>query len=577
LPIDVVTVAGKLRDANRLAGIGGAAYLAQIADATPDVANVKTHADRVREKWRARVLISTCQRIAAEGYGDVGSIQEWIDEAEQDVYEIARTAESRDSVKMGEALTAAMWKITEAAARGHRITGTATGLLKLDEKIAGLHAGDLMVIAGRPGMGKSAAALDIATNVASPSTRDAQDENGYRIEESVPGVGVAVFSLEMPREQLATRSACSEGRVDLGKLRGGFMQPDDWRRLTEAAAYCSSLPIWIDDTPAISLLELRAKVRRIRSQCEREGRRFGLIVVDYLQLMRGTGKEDNREQVISGLSQGLKALAKEAEVPIIALSQLNRSVETRSTKDKRPQLSDLRECIAGDQEIVDAVTGEVRTIADIANGTREAHVYGLDTRTLKVSTAKVADAWSTGVRPVFTIRTQSGLTKNNDDKKPMYKKREGNRRAEIMKVETFNPANKKLQKTFTAKEKIGIRIQYLAHKSLPRPSVGLVFQDQLNTTIFATNNWVMKKPTRALKPGESLLMETVIDNIFTDGKYTISCAIESEDFRIIYDRIEHICSFMVGGQLLAHATTHPTHSVDITYIPATNDKPEITT
>jgi ABC-2 type transport system ATP-binding protein len=169
------------------------------------------------------------------------------------------------------------------------------------------------------------------------------------------------------------------------------------------------------------------------------------------------------------------------------------------------------------------------------------------------------------------------LTKNNDDKKPMYKKREGNRRAEIMKVETFNPANKKLQKTFTAKEKIGIRIQYLAHKSLPRPSVGLVFQDQLNTTIFATNNWVMKKPTRALKPGESLLMETVIDNIFTDGKYTISCAIESEDFRIIYDRIEHICSFMVGGQLLAHATTHPTHSVDITYIPATNDKPEITT
>jgi replicative DNA helicase len=198
------------------------------------------------------------------------------------------------------------------------------------------------------------------------------------------------------------------------------MQPDDWRRLTEAAAYCSSLPIWIDDTPAISLLELRAKVRRIRSQCEREGRRFGLIVVDYLQLMRGTGKEDNREQVISGLSQGLKALAKEAEVPIIALSQLNRSVETRSTKDKRPQLSDLRECIAGDQEIVDAVTGEVRTIADIANGTREAHVYGLDTRTLKVSTAKVADAWSTGVRPVFTIRTQSGRTIKATANHPFY-------------------------------------------------------------------------------------------------------------------------------------------------------------
>jgi replicative DNA helicase len=162
-----------------------------------------------------------------------------------------------------------------------------------------------------------------------------------------------VFSLEMPREQLATRMVCSEGRVDLGKLRQGFLQPDDWTRLTEAASFLSALPIWIDDTPALTMLELRSKVRRIKAEIERGGSgadRLGLVVVDYLQLMKGRDGVNSREQEISEISRGLKQLAKELKVPVIALSQLNRAVETRSTKDKRPQLSDLRESGAIEQD-----------------------------------------------------------------------------------------------------------------------------------------------------------------------------------------------------------------------------------
>jgi replicative DNA helicase len=357
-PIDIVSIASYLRDRERLQQIGGPAYLAQLADATPAVAHVGAHARVVYSKWRLRALIGTCQRVAAEGYGDVGEVQEFIDGAEQDIYELARTPETTTVQPLNQVLRAAFQQITAAAERGDRITGISTGFEKLDGKTAGLHAGDLMIVAARPGMGKTSFVLNLGVNVASPRTvaMPGPGEEGHGIERQEPGFGVCVFSLEMPREQLAVRLVCAEGRVDVGKVRQGYLQPDDWRRLTEAASYLSSLPIWIDDTSALGILELRAKVRRIQAEYNREAssthaeRKVGLVVVDYLQLMKGRDGVNSREQEISEISRGLKQLAKELSVPVIALSQLNRAVETRTTKDKRPQLSDLRESGAIEQD-----------------------------------------------------------------------------------------------------------------------------------------------------------------------------------------------------------------------------------
>jgi replicative DNA helicase len=361
-PIDIVSVAGVLRDRERLAQVGGSAYLAQLVDSVPSVAHVDSYARRVKEKWRVRQLIATCQRVAAEGYGDVGEVQEFIDGAEQAVYEIARTPEASSVQRIEPIIRSVFEQITELARRGERITGVPTGFERLDAKTAGLHDGELTIVAARPGMGKTSFVLNVAVNVASPKTiaeagMDAgMDDLGAGEAREEPGLGVAVFSLEMPREQLASRMVCSEGRVDVGKMRQGFLQDRDWNNLTQAASFLYRLPIWIDDTPSLGVLELRAKVRRLQAEYDRAapdggiGRRIGLVVVDYLQLMSGSQYVASREQEISEISRGLKRLSKELRVPVIALSQLNRAVETRGTKDKRPQLSDLRESGAIEQD-----------------------------------------------------------------------------------------------------------------------------------------------------------------------------------------------------------------------------------
>ncbi len=350
VPIDIVSVVSWLRDREQLAQVGGAGYLAQLADATPAVANVGTHASMVYEKWRVRQLIATCQKVSAEGYGDYGDSQLFIDGAEQAVYSLARTDQKNQLEPLGKALAAAFKVITEAAERGQRLTGMATGYDRVDDKTSGLHSGDLTIVAARPGMGKTSFVLNLAVNMASARTIA---WSGQDVQ--VPGYGVAIFSLEMPREQLAPRMVCSEGRVDLGRLRQGYLQPEDWRRLTESASYLSSLPIRIDDTPAIGLLDVRSKLRRFQAEYNREStdltqqRKVGVVIIDYLQLMGAPEHIDSREQQISYLSRGLKALAKEMGVQVIALSQLNRAVETRG-KDKRPQLSDLRESGAIEQD-----------------------------------------------------------------------------------------------------------------------------------------------------------------------------------------------------------------------------------
>jgi replicative DNA helicase len=352
-PVDVVTVASWLRDRGLLAQIGGTPYLAQLTDAIPTIAHVEAHGRVVKEKWRLRRVIATCQDFAAVGYGDCGDVQGFIDQAEQAIFDLARQPEASSLVPLKTAIHGAFGILSEAAKRGGGITGLATGFPDLDKMTAGLHPGDLYIVAARPGMGKTAFVLNLAAQLAEPR-RVALEGSADAVEQY--GNGVVFFSLEMPREQLASRLLASDARVDVSKIRSGNIGKDDWINLTESASKLGHLPLWLDDTPAISLLEVRARVRRLQAEIGRrssdgpKANRLGLVVIDYLQLMTGRVGVHSREQEISELSRGLKQLAKEMGLAVIALSQLNRSVETRTTKDKRPQLSDLRESGAIEQD-----------------------------------------------------------------------------------------------------------------------------------------------------------------------------------------------------------------------------------
>ncbi len=353
-PVDIIQVGTWLKDRERIQQIGGMAYLTQLLDVAPAVSNIASYGQTIREKYRVRQLILTCQRVAAEGYVDYGVAQEFIDKAEQNIYEIARTPESSSVEKLLSVMKRSFKQIQDASSRGDKITGIPTGYDRYDAKTAGLHDGDLTILAARPGMGKTSFALNIAVNVARPRRRQMANDPNEQWEE--PGVGCVVFSLEMPREQIANRMVCCEGKVDVGKVRQGYLGREDWNNLTRSASELGRLPIWIDDSPGLSILELRAKVRRLQAEYDRyddqgnRKQRIGLVVVDYLQLMRGNEKAQSREQEISEISRGLKSLAKELKLPVIALSQLNRAVETRSDKSKRPMISDLRESGAIEQD-----------------------------------------------------------------------------------------------------------------------------------------------------------------------------------------------------------------------------------
>jgi replicative DNA helicase len=354
-PVDVVQVATWLRDRERLAQVGGMAYLTEVLNTAPAVANVAAYGKTIHEKWRIRQLILTCQRVTAQGYAGYGEAQAFIDGAEQSVYDIARTRESSSVYMLRDVMRDTFKKIEKANARGRRITGIATGFDRYDRMTSGLHDGELTIVAARPGMGKTSLVLNMAANVASPQQLESAHDPNERWEE--PGYGVVVFSLEMPREQIVNRMLCSEAKVDVSRVRTGMLTPSDWSKLTQAASHLGSLSIWVDDTPALALLELRSKVRRLQADYDRvdeatgeKKQRIGLVMVDYLQLMRGRDNVNSREQEISEISRGLKQLAKELSLPVIALSQLNRAVETRGEKSKRPQLSDLRESGAIEQD-----------------------------------------------------------------------------------------------------------------------------------------------------------------------------------------------------------------------------------
>ncbi|MBW2658565.1 MAG: replicative DNA helicase [Deltaproteobacteria bacterium] len=325
-PQDVLTVSNLLRDTNQLEKSGGPLYLATLTSIVPVTANIVSYAKIIKEKSVLRQLISVNTDIAARCYEEQNDINLLVDQAEQAIFDIAGEKSGQNFIPIKTIVPEAFKTVEQLYKRQEMITGVPTGYGEIDKKTAGLQPSDLIIIAARPSMGKTSLAMNIAQHAA-----------------LIEKTGVAVFSLEMSKEQLVMRLLSSAGRIDSQRIRTGRLHSDDWTKLTRAVGMLSEAPIYIDDTPAISVLEMRAKVRRLASQYD-----IGLIVVDYIQLMRGRGNIENRTQEISEISRSLKALAKEHRIPVIALSQLNRGLESRT--DKRPIMSDLRESGAIEQD-----------------------------------------------------------------------------------------------------------------------------------------------------------------------------------------------------------------------------------
>jgi len=333
-PIDLVTLEAELDKMGKLDAIGGVAFLGELLLRVPAPENVPHYAEIVSDKHAARKLMLASAEIAARGYEDYGDVRDYLDQAEAAIFEVTQRQDKAGPERMKELVKRVFSSLDERFNSPDGITGVPSGFADLDGKTAGLQPTELIILAARPAMGKTSFALSIVQNAA------------------VAGQWPClVFSLEMSSTQLAERMLCSEARVDSSALRRGQLQRQDMTNLTYAAGTLSKAPILIDDTPALSLRELRARARRFRSNKELfAGKKMGLIVIDYLQLMRGnsTSKQTSREQEISEISRGLKSLAKELNCPVLALSQLNRSLESRT--DKRPQLSDLRESGAIEQD-----------------------------------------------------------------------------------------------------------------------------------------------------------------------------------------------------------------------------------
>ncbi len=328
-PLDVVTLAEQLERTRQLNDAGGLAYLGALAKDTPSAANIRAYADIVREHSVLRQMVRVGTDIANAAYFPEGrESRELLDFAEQQVFQIAEQGSRgrRGFTRIKDLLTKAVDRIDHLFQLDNPITGVPTGFNDFDEMTAGLQPSDLIIIAGRPSMGKTTFAMNIAENAA--------------IKHKVP---VAVFSMEMPGEQLAMRMMSSLGRIDQHKVRTGKLDDDDWPRLTSAVSILAEAPLFIDDTPALTPTDLRARARRLKREHD-----LGMIVIDYLQLMQVPGSRENRATEISEISRSLKALAKELQVPVIALSQLNRSLEQRP--NKRPVMSDLRESGAIEQD-----------------------------------------------------------------------------------------------------------------------------------------------------------------------------------------------------------------------------------
>ncbi len=326
IPVDLVTVHEELESTAQLNPVGGPVYLASLTEAVASSSNALFYAQIVKEKAIRRHLIRAATEIISQSFEPASDVSDLLDSSEQKIFAISESKTKQVFRSSKELVSEVFELLQKRVERKELVTGVPTGYHNLDELTAGLQPTDLIIIAARPSMGKTAFALNVAMRAA--------------VSNEVP---TAIFSLEMSMEQLMMRMLCSFGKVDLRHLRTGYLDDEDWSRLYDSAGALSKAPIYIDDTPALSSLELRARCRRLKSE-----KNVGMVIVDYLQLMRAGRRIDSREQEISEISRSLKALAKEIGVPVVALSQLNRKVEERT--NKRPVLSDLRESGAIEQD-----------------------------------------------------------------------------------------------------------------------------------------------------------------------------------------------------------------------------------
>jgi replicative DNA helicase len=325
--IDIITLQQRLKDKQRLEEVGGLAYLSTLPDTVPSTANLTYYLDIVQEKYLLRRMVQVCTGIVGRVYDYEGEVEAFMDEAERDIFRVSEARVQTTTNTIKQLVNNAITTIEQFHARQGQLSGIATGFTDLDKMTSGLHPGEMVVIAARPSLGKTSMAMNIAEHAA--------------VDNKLP---VGVFSLEMTAESLVLRTLCSRARVNLRSIRDGFLAEQDFVKLTTAAGLLSRAPLFIDDTSGLSILQLRAKARRLQQQ-------FGvkLFVVDYLQLLHSTARNvDNRQQEIADISSGIKALAKELRVPIIVLSQLNRDFER--DKSRKPNLADLRESGAIEQD-----------------------------------------------------------------------------------------------------------------------------------------------------------------------------------------------------------------------------------
>ncbi|MBI3090908.1 MAG: replicative DNA helicase [Candidatus Tectomicrobia bacterium] len=329
-PIDLITISDRLGKSGALEEVGGVSYLATLADSIPTAANITYYARIVKERAVLRNLIKAATQIVGDCYDEGGDVDELLDRAEKAIFDLSDQKIRPGFSTMSELMIQSIGTIEQLVANKSHITGVPTGFDDLDHMTHGFQPSDLIVVAGRPSMGKTSLCLNIAEHVGVEAKR-----------------GVVFFSLEMSKEQLGFRLLCSRTRIDSSRLKAGRLRKEDWPKLTGAAADLSEAPIFIDDAPAQSALEIRAKCRRLQRELH-NGPGLSLVIIDYLQLMRSRRREDARHLEVSEITRSLKALAKELKVPVVALSQLSRAVEQRT--DRRPQLADLRESGAIEQD-----------------------------------------------------------------------------------------------------------------------------------------------------------------------------------------------------------------------------------
>ncbi|MBP1153280.1 MULTISPECIES: replicative DNA helicase [unclassified Paenibacillus] len=329
-PVDLITLTARLQDKKQLEEVGGISYLSELANAVPTAANIDYYAQIVEEKSMLRRLIRAATQIVTNGYSGEDEVGILLSDAEQRIMEISQARSGSGFIAIKDVLMEVFDKVEFLFNQKGSTTGVRSGFTDLDKMTSGFQRSDLIIVAARPSVGKTAFALNIAQNV------------GVREKETV-----AIFSLEMGAPQLVQRMICAEANVDAGRMRTGFLEPDDWEKLTMAIGSLSEANIYIDDSPSVTVADIRAKCRRLKKE-----KGLGMILIDYLQLIHGRGKGDNRQQEVSEISRTLKQIARELDVPVIALSQLSRGVEQR--QDKRPMMSDLRESgsIEQDADIV---------------------------------------------------------------------------------------------------------------------------------------------------------------------------------------------------------------------------------